>query len=265
MPGNFGLKDQNLALRWVQRNIRFFGGDPQQVTLFGQSAGGVAAHMHLLSPRSQGLFQRVIAMSGTANVPFAIAEEPLEQARLLGVFAEVQDARSLSTAKLARALRRVDARQLLNAGDGLKFWDVDHLTNFRPVVEQGGVAAEAFFSEHPRDILAQGKRPPIPLLLGTVPGEGAVRVVNIQGNETLRKSFNSRFDELLQELMEFPPYFSQEWLNQSTKLLVEEYFQGRHEVNEATVQGFMDVSDNLCQRIQLANRLNRRLLNLTSF
>ncbi|KAH8314429.1 hypothetical protein KR059_006557, partial [Drosophila kikkawai] len=242
MPGNFGLKDQNLALRWVQRNIRFFGGDPHQVTIFGQSAGGVAAHMHLLSPRSRGLFHRVISMSGTANVPFAIAEEPLEQTRLLAEFAEVPDARSLSTAKLTRALRRVDARQLLDAGDGLKFWDVDHMTNFRPVVEQGGAASsEAFISEHPKDILAEGSRPSIPLLLGTVPGEGAVRVVNIQGNETLRRSFNDRFDELLQELMEFPPEFSQERLNQSTKLLVAEYFRGQHEVNEETVQGFMDL------------------------
>ncbi|KAH8285026.1 hypothetical protein KR054_004014 [Drosophila jambulina] len=242
MPGNFGLKDQNLALRWVQRNIRFFGGDPQQVTIFGQSAGGVAAHMHLLSPRSRGLFQRVISMSGTANVPFAIAEEPLRQTRLLAEFAEVQGARNLSTAKLTRALRRVDARQLLDAGDGLKFWDVDHMTNFRPVVEQGGSASsEAFFSVHPKDILAAGRRPAIPLLLGTVPGEGAVRVVNIQGNETLRQSFNDRFDVLLQELMEFPPEFGQERLNQSTKLLVAEYFRGQHEVNEETVQGFMDL------------------------
>ncbi|XP_036668929.2 uncharacterized protein [Drosophila suzukii] len=240
MPGNFGLKDQNLALRWVQRNIRSFGGDPQQVTIFGQSAGGVAAHMHLLSPRSQGLFHRVISMSGTANVPFAIADEPLEQTRLLAEFSQIPDARNLSTVKLAKALRRLEATKLLDAGDNLKFWDVDHMTNFRPVVEKG-LEAEAFLSEHPKDIMARGERAPIPLLLGTVPGEGAVRVVNILGNATLRHSFNSRFDELLQELMEFPPNFSQERLNKSMKLLVREYFQDQHEVNEETVQGFMDL------------------------
>ncbi|KRK00233.1 uncharacterized protein Dyak_GE11753 [Drosophila yakuba] len=240
MSGNFGLKDQNLALRWVQRNIRFFGGDPQRVTIFGQSAGGVAAHMHLLSPRSQGLFHRVISMSGTANVPFAIAEEPLEQARLLAEFAEVADARNLSTVKLTKALRRVNATKLLNAGDGLKYWDVDHMTNFRPVVERG-LEGDAFLSEHPKDILAQGEPTSIPLLLGTVPGEGAVRVVNILGNETLRQSFNFRFDELLQQLMEFPDSFSQERRERMVDLLVEVYFQGQHEVNEQTVQGFMNL------------------------
>lgn len=241
MSGNFGLKDQNLALRWVQRNIRFFGGDPQRVTIFGQSAGGVAAHMHLLSPRSHGLFHRVISMSGTANVPFAIAEQPLEQARLLAEFADVPDARNLSTVKLTKALRRINATKLLNAGDGLKYWDVDHMTNFRPVVEEG-LEVDAFLNAHPMDMLAQGMPTSIPLLLGTVPGEGAVRVVNILGNETLRQSFNLRFDELLQELLEFPASFSQDRREKMMDLLVEVYFQGQHEVNELTVQGFMNVS-----------------------
>ncbi|KAH8283671.1 hypothetical protein KR018_011588 [Drosophila ironensis] len=241
MPGNFGLKDQNLALRWVQRNIRYFGGDPGRVTILGQSAGGVSTHLHLLSPRSRGLFHRVISMSGTANVPFAITDEPLEQARQLAEYAGVPDARSLSTTKLTKALRQVDATRLLNAGDSLKFWDVDHMTNFRPVVEKGVPAGEAFLSEHPKHTLAEGTRPRLPLLLGTVPGEGAVRVVNINGNETLRRSFNARFDELLEELMEFPSDFSADRRNQSTKLLVEEYFRGRHEVNDETVQGFMDL------------------------
>lgn len=53
-PGNYGLKDQVLALKWVRDNIFHFGGDKDSVTIFGQSAGAVSVHYHMLSPQSRG-------------------------------------------------------------------------------------------------------------------------------------------------------------------------------------------------------------------
>ena len=53
-PGNNGMKDQVAALRWVRDNIAVFGGNPNSVTIFGESAGGASTHLHMLSPASKG-------------------------------------------------------------------------------------------------------------------------------------------------------------------------------------------------------------------
>lgn len=72
VPGNAGLKDQVQALRWIRDNISQFGGDPNNVTLFGESAGGCSVHYHLLSEMSRGLFHKAIVMSGSALNPWGV-------------------------------------------------------------------------------------------------------------------------------------------------------------------------------------------------
>ncbi|XP_038057798.1 uncharacterized protein LOC119729267 [Patiria miniata] len=67
-PGNYGLWDQKLAIEWVKDNIGNFGGDPQQITIFGESAGGISVSFQAISPaNNRNLFQRVIAQSGAAD------------------------------------------------------------------------------------------------------------------------------------------------------------------------------------------------------
>jgi para-nitrobenzyl esterase len=78
--GNYGLMDQQLALRWVRENIAHFGGDADNVTLFGESAGGLGVHANLVSPTAAGLFHKAIIESGA----YSLAQPTLAEAEAAG-------------------------------------------------------------------------------------------------------------------------------------------------------------------------------------
>ena len=97
VSGNYGLMDQQFALRWVQRNIAAFGGDSRNVTIFGESGGGLSVFAHLASPTSAGLFQRAIVQSGAYGLssPTLAHEESHGVAFAASVGCKDQSARCL--------------------------------------------------------------------------------------------------------------------------------------------------------------------------
>ncbi|XP_035679799.1 uncharacterized protein LOC118418078 [Branchiostoma floridae] len=110
-PGNFGFLDQIQAMRWVQENIRNFGGDPDRVTIFGESAGGASVCYHVVSPLSKGLFQRAISQSGVCQT-CGTFPKPLERAVML---AEELGCDTRDTANMVACLRQKSADEL-NSG-----------------------------------------------------------------------------------------------------------------------------------------------------
>ena len=106
VPSNLGIRDQLAALRWVQANIARFGGDPANVTLFGESAGAMSVGVLLASPAATGLFRRAIMMSGSGQAVLSG-----EQANRIAA----QYAKVLNIKNTAEAYRRFTPEQLLAA------------------------------------------------------------------------------------------------------------------------------------------------------
>eukprot|EP00066_Takifugu_rubripes_P011390 XP_003980054.2 PREDICTED: fatty acyl-CoA hydrolase precursor, medium chain-like [Takifugu rubripes] len=109
MPGNIGFLDQIQALKWVQEHIHNFGGDPDLVTIFGESAGGISVSLLLLSPLAEGLFHRAIAESGTAPT-YALGQDPLPSFQLV---ANVSGCSAESTEKTADCIKSLDMETIL--------------------------------------------------------------------------------------------------------------------------------------------------------
>ncbi|XP_074113801.1 juvenile hormone esterase-like [Cotesia typhae] len=110
VPGNQGLKDQIMALKWVKNNIAKFGGDPNRITLFGQSAGAASVHFLSFVPAAQELFHRVILQSGFATVPWASPSQPMTYAAAR--IARTLGSNATDTKELIKFLQSVDAVKL---------------------------------------------------------------------------------------------------------------------------------------------------------
>ncbi len=110
--GNWGLHDQIMALGWVYDNIKKFGGNPKQITIFGDSSGAACVALHYLSPLSTGHFQRGIAQSGTAIAPWSVMDQPRMWANAL---AEALVCSTDQSRKLIGCLRQKSVEKILNA------------------------------------------------------------------------------------------------------------------------------------------------------
>ncbi|MCC3291052.1 MULTISPECIES: carboxylesterase/lipase family protein [unclassified Arthrobacter] len=169
---NMGLRDQLAALKWVQQNIEAFGGDPDNVTLFGESAGGLAVTTLMCIPAARGLFHQAYAQSPAPSAAYSSELHAAWAADLLEIL-------GVSPSAAAEALTRLPAAKLVNATRKLT-------TKIGPVKQPGSLSVSPvidgdFLPRHPIDAFFAGESAPVPLVLGTMAREGALfaKVSNI--------------------------------------------------------------------------------------
>ncbi|KAL1433967.1 hypothetical protein MTO96_001783 [Rhipicephalus appendiculatus] len=120
VAGNWGLWDQNLVLKWIQRNIKNFGGDPSEVTIMGHSAGGISAGFHAVSPESVGLFKRMILQSGSPmNAIASLSARSVGSVMELGADLACEGVRERKLHVVMDCLRHRDKNLLLGQLSGL--------------------------------------------------------------------------------------------------------------------------------------------------
>ncbi|XP_050097903.1 juvenile hormone esterase-like [Anopheles aquasalis] len=203
VPGNAGMHDQVLALKWVQRHIRPFGGNPDQVTIFGESAGGASVQFHMISPLSRSLFHKAIIMSGSALAAWSLPiDDPLALARRQAKLLGITEADELTSTELVDVLRYIDGNVLVASAPHLRTWFEHPIILYRPVIEHKSVPeAERFLPDDPRRLWTEGYLVDVPLLIGTVPEDGAVVSLPILHNATALQELNENFANLLPTLL----------------------------------------------------------------
>ncbi|WBV44445.1 carboxylesterase/lipase family protein [Pseudoroseomonas cervicalis] len=161
---NLGLLDQQAALRWVQRNIARFGGDPGNVTLFGESAGAWSTCLQLVAPAAEGLFHRAILQSGACQTAFSTL--PLAEAEAAGLAyaAALGCGASEPPHRQAECLRAQTARAVTGQPAAAR--------GMMGQTSWGAVAGDTVLPLPPAEAIAQGRVHRVPVLLGYNADEG---------------------------------------------------------------------------------------------
>ncbi|XP_004704943.1 carboxylesterase 5A [Echinops telfairi] len=216
-PGNWAFLDQVAALTWVQENIKFFGGNPGSVTIFGESAGAISVSSLVLSPMANGLFHKAIMESGVAIIPYMKASAN-ERDQDLQLLAQICGCNRKDSMALLRCLRAKSSEELLSLSQKTKF--------FTRVIDGH------FLLEDPRDLLIQKAFHPIPSIIGVNNQECGYMIPMKEVPEIFQSSNKTLLYHAIRSALHIPRPF---W-----KVLTDEYLHDKHSVAEIQ-SSFLDL------------------------
>ncbi|CAD7002340.1 unnamed protein product [Ceratitis capitata] len=198
ISGNFGMKDQRLALQWIKANIAHFGGDAERVMLLGFSSGGVAVHLHILAQRNLAEYVKVaVSFSGVAFNPWAITHKTRSRAVELAKNLNCPDVSSSQLIK--ECLQRKPAEAIVRGVQNFLVFGYNPFTTFGPSIEDVAVV-DAFLTRTPQQIVEAGDFAQLPWLVSYAAQDGGYNAAELlqrmPRREELIEVFNERWYDL---------------------------------------------------------------------
>ncbi|XP_013135424.1 PREDICTED: esterase E4-like [Papilio polytes] len=229
IPGNAGLKDQVAALKWINKNVIKFGGDPTKVTLAGFSVGASMAELLTFTKSTEGLIDKLILESGSVLSPFTINRDPISTATNIAISMGYNGTGELDdlTEFYLNATPEVLVSKSLN------FFLPNSTFGFAPCIENVHEGIEPFLTESPTDILKKGENQKLPVLTGFANMEGISRLIQFG---KWRTPMTENFSEFLPVDLKFPDEKTKE---EVAKEIKQRYFKGE-EVNLENIQSYVD-------------------------
>nr|XP_048287075.1 acylcarnitine hydrolase-like isoform X1 [Myodes glareolus] len=213
--GNWGYLDQVAALSWVQQNIAYFGGNPDLVTIFGESAGGASVSSQVVSPMSKGLFHRAIMESGVALVPDLISNT---SEVVYTKVANLSGCETTDSETLVRCLRNKSGEEILA---------INKVFQSIPAVVDG-----KFLPRHPQELLTSVDFHPVPSIIGVNNDEYGWLLPMAQGSDQMIKDITREtLPAILKNTatqMTIPP--------ECSDLLMEEYMNNTEDAQTLQIQ-----------------------------
>ncbi|XP_017485758.1 PREDICTED: esterase B1-like [Rhagoletis zephyria] len=235
VPGNAALKDQILALRWVKQYISHFNGDPNNITVFGESAGAASVHALMLSEQTSDLFQRAVLMSGTAlsywvNMPQT--DMAYRLAKFNGYSGENIDAEVLCFLQQLEPAKLVQ-HSLLNEEERRKLY----IFPFGPIVEPY-ISADCVLPKRPFQLLKNTWSNRIPLIIGGNSFEGLFMYQRLKMFPQIMRTLLNDPERILPEDAK-EAYTPEQRREMGTNML--KLFFGAKEPSDRSVFKFLDI------------------------
>ncbi|KAI5642277.1 carboxylesterase family domain-containing protein [Phthorimaea operculella] len=230
-PGNAGMKDMVALLRWVKRNIASFGGNPDDVTIDGYSAGSSAVDLLLLSKAAKGLFHRAIPESGANVAMWSVQVDPIANAKEYAK-SEHGFENSDDIYALEDFYKSLPYDEMYKSGIELMFKNKNNFL-FSPCVERD-TGVEKFLDDAPVNILKKGDYNKVPVLYGFADMEGLFRVGI--GYEYFMGELNEKFSEHLPHDLEF----KDEEEKQKVANKVKKFYFGDKKIDNDTILEYID-------------------------